>query len=118
MYTEAELVDAINQLTASSNHSIQNCEKLAAVYTVLDHISPQSPPLSQTGYSFEDRGGIEISTIGRYGDSRFLKAVEGKDAREVFKIIDEMVEAIAVFNPKLHIAFLSRVSSLDDKIIN
>lgn len=116
MYTREELVDAVNQLSASPNHSIQNCEKLAAVFTVLDHISPQSPPLPQeSGYSFESRGG---DVIEKYGDSQFLNIIAGKDSREVFKIIDEMVEAISVLNPKLHRAFLSRLSSLDDKIIN
>lgn len=69
----------------------------------------------ESGYSFESRGG---DVIEKYGDSQFLNIIAGKDSREVFKIINEMVEAVSVLNPKLHRAFLSRLSSLDDKIID
>ena len=112
MFTREELVDAVNQISASSHHSIQNCEKLAAIYTVLDHLSPQSV----TGYSYEDKSEKEV--IGKYGDSEFLQSIVGKDSRSVWRLVDEMVEAVAVFNPKLYRAFLSRISALDDKIIN
>ena len=33
MFTQAELVDAIDQIN-NGKHSIQNCERLAAIYTV------------------------------------------------------------------------------------
>ena len=113
MFTREELVDAINQISSSTHHSIQNCEKLAAIYTVLDHISPT---VREPEHSYDNKSGSE--TVGRYGNSEFLNLITGKDPHEVWKIMNEMVEAVAVFNPKLHRAVLSRLSSLDDKIIN
>lgn len=114
MYSREELVDAINQLLESSHHSIQNCEKLAAVYTVLDHISPDAQPHVNSFSSYE----VKQDIIGVYGDSKFLQAIAGKDTQAVWKIMNEMMDAISVLNPKLHKAVLSRLSSLDDKSIN
>ena len=112
MFTQAELLDAIDEI-CKGKHSIQNCEKLAAVYTVLDHIEPKS--LQTQGYSYEVKDVQE--TFGQYGDSEFLKTISGKSIKESLDVINEMVDAVAVFNPKLHKAFLSRLSSLGDKII-
>jgi len=114
MYSREELVDAINQLLESSHHSIQNCEKLAAVYTVLDHISPE-PQNRMEGFSSYE---VKQDTIGVYGNSKFLQAIAGKDTQAVWKIMNEMMDAVSVLNPKLHKAVLSRLSSLDDKSIN
>jgi uncharacterized damage-inducible protein DinB len=100
MFNEAELLDAITELS-DGKHTIQNCERLAAVYTVLDHIQPQ-----MRGYSTKNEG------IDEYGDTEFLRAVSGKDERKVFALLDELMEAIQVLNPKLYRSFLGRLEGI------
>ncbi len=102
MYTEAELLDALNEIE-NGRHTIQNCEKMAAIYTLLDHM--YAPMAS--GYS----GDVDAE-IGLYGNSQFLRAVHGKPAKEVWLLLDELVEALAVLNPKLLANFLGKIEEL------
>lgn len=97
MFNEAELIDAINELS-EGRHSIQNCERLAAVYTVLDHLQP--------GYSYKGGG------IDNYGNSEFLQIISGKDERRVFALLDELMEAIQVLNPKLYKSFIGKLEGI------
>lgn len=109
MFTKAELVDAIDQLE-NGKHSIQNCEKLAAIYTVLDHLygeEKQMPILS--GYSNDNK--IE-SEIGLYGKSNFLKSIAGKPAKEAWLLMDELVEALQVLNPRLMSNFFEKLNKI------
>lgn len=104
MFTRAELMDAINEIE-SGKHSIQNCERLAAIYTVLDH--KYQPEIS--GYSGDNK--ID-DVIGLYGKSEFLDLVSGKPSKEVWLLIDELIEALYVLNPKLLFNFLNKLRAL------
>ena len=106
MFTKAELIDAINQLE-EGKHSIQNCERLAAIYTVLDHLYKEP----DIGYSYDNKVEAE-TTIGRYGESDFLKRVAGKPIVPVWQLINELVDALRVLNPKLLNNFLDKLDEL------
>lgn len=108
MFTEAELIDAIDQIN-NSKHSIQNCERLAAIYTVLDHLYGEEKPMVNKGYSNDNK--IE-SEVGLYGDSKFLNMIQGKSAKDVWLLMDELVDAVSVFNPRLMNSFFDRLSEL------
>lgn len=108
MFTRAELEDAVNQLM-DGHHSIQNCEKLAAIYTVLDHL--EQPKQLDYGYSYDNK--VEAETvIGNYGDSRFLQRIIGKPTADVWHLIDELVDALRVLNPRLINNFFSKLDEL------
>ena len=107
MFTEAELIDAINQLEGGK-HSIQNCERLAAIYTVLDHLYE---PRINRGYSGDNKVDAE-TLIGDYGDSEFFKAIKGKPSEEVWYLIDELIEALSVLNPRLLSNFFEKLDEL------
>lgn len=107
MFTQAELEDAVNELM-SGKHSIQNCERLAAVYTVLDHLYGERPVID-IGYSNDNK--IE-SEIGLYGNSEFLKTIAGKPSKEAWLLIDELIEALAVLNPRLTSNFYEKLNNI------
>ena len=107
MFTKVELEDAINELT-DGKHSIQNCEKLAAIYTVLDHLYGEKP-IMEISYSNDNK--IE-SEIGLYGSSKFLKTVSGKSSKEIWLLMDELVEALTVLNPRLISGFYEKLNNL------
>ena len=77
MFTRAELDDAVNELL-DGKHSIQNCEKLAAIYTMLDHLYGEEKPMIQASHDNETE-----SEVGYYGSSDFLKTIAGKSAKDV-----------------------------------
>lgn len=105
MFTRAELIDAINEFEGG-RHSIQNCEKLAAIYTVLDHLNE---PDYDRGYSGDSKVNTEI---GVYGDSEFLNMVAGKPPEKVWQLIDELVDALGVLNPRLQTNFMDKLRAL------
>lgn len=107
MFTQAELIDAINEIEGGK-HTIQNCEKLAAIYTVLDHLYDEEIPLNR-GYSQDNKVETEI---GLYGKSEFLSMISGKPSRDVWLLVDELVEALRVLNPRLLSNFLNKVNEL------
>ena len=109
MFTKAELIDAIDQIE-SGKHSIQNCERLAAIYTVLDHLyGKERPIMIDTGYSNDSK--IETE-VGQYGESNFLNIVAGKSAKEAWLLMDELIEALIVLNPRLMNNFFEKLNKL------
>lgn len=106
MFTKVELLDAINELS-ESKHSIQNCERLAAVYTVLDHLFPEDPENIGFEAKYSMDNGVE--KIKEYGQSQFLKAIAGKNPDEIWLLIDDLMTALQVLNPKLYQSFLDKL---------
>lgn len=107
MFSEAELIDAIDELTGGK-HSIQNCEKLASIFTVLDHLYGRSQQSVDTGYSRDNRVNDDI--IKKYGNSYFLSSIEGRNAKEVWLIVDELIEALGVLEPRLLSSFYEKLN--------
>jgi hypothetical protein len=103
MFTKAELIDAINELE-EGKHSIQNCGKLAAIYTVLDHLYPEEPRQEYTlarGYSGESEE-EKAEIISNYGNTEFLSAISGRNAESVWLLMDELMTTLMVVNPRLY----------------
>ena len=46
------------------------------------------------------------------GDSEFLKAVDGRRADKVWKLIDELVEAVKILHPRMYTTFIDKVQDL------
>lgn len=103
MFTKAELMDAINEL-AEGRHSIQNCEKLAAIYTVLDHLYPE-----QELRYYSDNGTKAETIVSYYGKSEFLNAISGRDAEDMWLLMDELMTTLAVINPRLYDGVMRKI---------
>jgi len=102
MIGKSELIEAREELL-NSKSTIQNCEKLAAVCTVLDHCYSEEKPVFEKGYSGDN-------TVGAYGDSEFLRGIEGMSPQEIFPLVDELVTATMVYNPRLYRAFIRKLT--------
>lgn len=107
MFTKAELIDAINELT-DGKHTIQNCERLAAIYTVLDHLYPSDEPIMMS-YSGDTAGPSEDAKVGRHGDSEFLRAISTKDNHEAWLLMEELMETLSVINPRLYDGVMRKI---------
>ena len=46
------------------------------------------------------------------GDSEFLRAVDGRKADKVWKLIDELVEAVKILQPRMYTTFIDKVQDL------
>ena len=60
-----------------------------------------TPPMEQVETYIETDGGSE-----------FLKAVCGRKADKVWKLIDELVEAVKILHPRMYTTFIDKVQDL------
>ena len=68
-------------------------------------------PMHMQSYSAPTIEQVE-TYIETNGDSEFLKAVDGKKADRVWKLMDELVEAVKILHPRMYTAFIDKVQDL------
>ena len=71
--------------------------------------APQPHPMQS--YSAPPMEQVE-NYIQTTGDSEFLKAVDGRKADKVWKLIDELVEAVKILHPRMYTTFIDKVQDL------
>lgn len=103
MLSESELTDAIDVLS-NGKHSIQNCEKLAAIYTVRDHLYPAQP--IERGYSAASNNAEQV---GLYGDTEFLTAISRKNPVDAWLLMDELMQTLFAINPRLYDSVMRKI---------
>ena len=97
MFSEAELSKAINEIEKSSA-TYQDAEKLATFYILYDHLHKPEP--------------IREVTIDRYNGSEFYRLISGKNAVDVWNVINEAMELVKVAQPDIYNAVVSRLIKL------
>ena len=68
-------------------------------------------PIPMQSYSAPPMEQVE-KYIETTGDSEFLKAVDGRRADKVWKLIDELVEAVKILHPRMYTTFIDKVQDL------
>lgn len=106
MITKQDLLEAIAECQGVRSPTANTALKLAAFYTILDHIEEDSEQAerpgqgsrSLTGYSFSGDSGSVVSG----GDSDFLRVINGRSQEDIWPIIDELMSTIKVMNERLY----------------
>lgn len=75
-----------------------NCERLAWLYIVRDHITRQQA--------------AQPTPLSVDPSSEFLQAVDGKDSVAVFSIIDDLMDTIRVTAPRAYESILRKLKDL------
>ena len=70
---------------------------------------PQTMPMQS--YSAPPTEQVEIY-VEVDGDSEFLKAVDGRKAERVWKLMDELVEAVKILHPRMYTTFIDKVQDI------
>ena len=70
-----------------------------------------SQPIPMQSYSAPPMEQVE-TYIETTGDSEFLKAVYGRKADKVWKLMDELVEAVKILHPRMYTTFIDKVQDL------
>lgn len=68
-------------------------------------------PMPMQSYSAPPMEQVE-TYIETTGDSEFLKAVDGRKADKVWKLMDELVEAVKILHPRMYTTFIDKVQDL------
>ena len=74
------------------------CEKLSWLYIVRDHL---------TGQQQKQPMPLDIS-----GDSEFLQAVNGKDSKKAWHIMDELMDTLKVVNTRAYDGVMRKIMEL------
>lgn len=106
-----EIDTAIAELEANKT-TFANCSKLATLYTVRDH-ADRNNRAYEAVYSRAVSPIMEVpETMGRYGNSDFLRAVEGKDLSAIFNIIDELLTTLQAVNKRVYDNVMLQISRI------
>ena len=99
-----DLREAIAEMQGTKNPNANTCIKLAAYYTILDHVTEQEPRYSEmSSYSAGE------SAIEYQGDSDFAKAIRGRNPSDVWPVIDELMTTIQVIHPRLYTGVMAKL---------
>lgn len=102
MITEQDLLSAIAECQGQKNPNANTCIKLAAYYTILDHISEK--PTKETGAQYT---GYSNSYLYK-SDSEFMQKIQGYDMDTVMQVVDELMETIKAVQPRLYNAVMRK----------
>lgn len=105
MFSRAEIEKAIDELEESPA-TYQNAEKLATFYTLYDHLFTQKEPMNRIET-------IQEVIIEAYGDSDFMRIIDGKRADLIWNVMDELMQAIRMLQPKLYEATIEKLKEMN-----
>lgn len=104
MITEKDLQAAIAECEGQRNPNANTCIKLAAFYTIRDHLFPRD------NISQEFRQIYSGSVEPKYeSDTEFCRTVAGWSKDDLMPYLDELVTAISVLNPRLYSGFMRKL---------
>ena len=109
MIKEQDLREAIAECEGIRNPNSTTCMKLAAYYTILNQMNNQSKEEAVPVYSFSSGPTYEDLP---YSNSEFSQEVMGKGIDKVFPVLDELMDALMVINPKLYQNTMTKLSDL------
>ena len=110
MITEHDLQEAIAECQGKRNPDANTCVKLAAFYTIKEHLFPKntgSTPV-EPQYSFASPPGADES-IKYSGESEFAQAITGRNINDILPILDEAMSALSVLNPRLYASIIRKI---------
>lgn len=103
MITEKDLHDAIAECKRTSNPNANTCLKLAAYYTILDHM-PERKNEEREGYSFS----------GYTSESEFGKLAALIGIEKTMVVMEDLMNTLKIVNPRLHNGVLRKMNELQE----
>ena len=118
MITEKEVAQAIEECMREPVTGTKRAV-LADLIIIQDYLfgeltratEPSQIPYPMQSYSAPPTEQVE-TYIETNGDSEFLKAVDGRKADKVWKLMDELVEAVKILHPRMYTTFIYKVQDL------
>lgn len=107
MITAQDLKAAIAECQGKRNPDANTCIKLAAFYTIQREMFGEEKNAEQPVYSYAPP---PESTIDFDGNTEFASAIDGRVQKEVWPILDELMETLKVIQPRLYDAVISKLS--------
>ena len=115
MIREQELREAIAECQGERNPNANTCIKLAAYYSILDHMEP--PAVAGSSFSAAPETTEYVSTeqpadpdvISWEGESEFAQEVLGQRVDQVMPIVEELMEVVKALQPRLYDGVMRKI---------
>ena len=106
MITDKDLEEAIAECQGVRNPNANTCLKLASYLTILDHQKAEEP--HRTTYSFAPPRDNTVDMS--FSNSEFAQLADGKDAEEMWRLMDELMTTLQAIQPRLYEGVMRRIS--------
>lgn len=104
MITEQDLKEAIAECQGQRNPNANTCIKLAAFLTIQRELYGNEEHDVETIQTYSYDSGITYES-----QSEFSKLIKGKPESDVFMVMDELMDALKVLNPRLYESVLRKL---------
>lgn len=117
MITEKEVAQAIEECmqepVTGNKRAVLADLIIIQDYLFGEPVKVQEVPRPMPAQSYSAPPIKQVETyIETNGDSEFLKAVDGRKADKVWKLMDELVEAVKILHPRMYTTFIDKVQDL------
>lgn len=102
-----ELHEAIAECQGERSPNAHTCAKLASYLTILDHMEKPKEQEIVPQYSYSDGTTTSVVHIGSH--TEFAEAVDGMEAQDLWPIVDELMTALQVVNPRLYKSVMQKI---------
>lgn len=114
MITEHDLKEAIAECQGTRNPNASTCIKLAAFLIIQRELYGTSeqliPPMIEPEYSYAAMPENDAEkTIDYQSDTEFSQAIDGREANEIWAIIDELMTVLQVTYPRLYAGVMRKI---------
>ena len=114
MITEKDLQEAIAECQGQRNPNANTCIKLAAYYIIRNEMFGTEDPVIETPvYSYSGPPEDQFETQIEYDSgSEFSQVINGNTARDIWPIMDELMDTLQVINPRLYAGVIQRLEEV------
>ena len=107
MITEFDLKEAIAELQGRKNPTSTDCQKLAAYYTILDHLADVADDeirgaSAELSYSRAEPPQVDNIIEYNFTCPALKDGLNGRENNVAYMILDELMNAVRVTNPELY----------------
>lgn len=115
MITEHDLQAAIAECKGKRNPDSSTCIKLAAFLIIQEHLYGK-PPESDTApalpaYSYAAPPEQVETIIDYQSDTEFSQAIDGRQAADIWPIMDELMSVLQATNPRLYAGVMRKIEN-------
>ena len=105
MITEQDLQEAIAACEGERKPNANTCIKLAAFYTIRDHMFP----VKHDEPVFYSQAAPREYTAEYESDTEFGQAIRGMHTDDIMPIMDELMSTLQVLNPRLYAGVMRKI---------
>ena len=103
MITEQDLQAAIAECEGQRNPNANTCIKLAAFYTIRDHLFPREKEINLPMiYSQAQDPSVIVDKPKIESDTEFAKVANRVDGDRLMSVMDELMSTVQVLHPRLY----------------